>query len=98
MIGNHQMSAAPSRGPEAYAHRRSWKLARFILAGLLFAALPGEVSNQILIHRSVHGLFVTLANYTWFLAIAYGVSRGLERRLPTRFAARLCYFLLYGCI
>ncbi len=69
-----------------------------MLVGLVFAALPGEVSNQVLVHRSVRGFAITMANYVWFLALTYAVSRWLERRLRDRYVARLRYFLLYGFI
>jgi len=74
------------------------KLGVFIAIGLIFAAFPGEISNQLLVHRTVHGFVFTLLNYIWFLAIAYYIRAALERRLKSKLRARLIYFLLYGYI
>lgn len=76
-----------------------WKhLLRFIGIGLLFATFPGEISNQLLIHRDPHAFVVTLLNYVWFLALAYRVSRRLEQRHGSRWKGRLRFYLIYGCV
>jgi len=70
----------------------------FILIGLLFAAFPGEISNQLLIHQSVRGFGITMLSYVWFLALGFGVGTLMDRAFRSKFAARSIYFLLYGYV
>ncbi len=74
------------------------KVIKFILVGLLVSAFPGEISNQLLMHQSVRGFWITMFRYVWFLALGYGVGKLFDRTFKTRYASRLAYFFFYGCV
>jgi hypothetical protein len=74
------------------------RLLLFIIIGLIYAAFPGEISNQLLVRRTPHGFVVTMLNYVWFLALGYSLRGVFERRCKTRYAARLRYYLFYGFV
>ena len=74
------------------------KFIKFILIGLVVSAFPGEISNQLLIHQSLRGFGTTLFSYVWFLALGFAVGRLFDRTFKTRYASRLIYFLVYGCV
>lgn len=69
-------------------------LVKFILFGLLFSAYPGEIANQIIVHRTLQGFAGTMAIYMVLLTLGYWINKLFQRKLiPT-----LLYFVLFGVI
>ena len=73
-------------------------IALFILVGLIFAAFPGEISNQLLVRRTTHGFVVTMLNYIWFLALGFQIRRSLLSRSKSPAIALRRYYLFYGLL
>ncbi len=70
------------------------RLSKFILIGLLFAAYPGEIANQLIVHKTVWGFISTMIYYVVLLDIGYFINKLFKRKLvPT-----LLYFILFGII
>ena len=66
----------------------------FITIGLLFAAIPGEIANQLIVHRSLTGFASTMVIYVFFLGFGYFISKIFKRKvIPT-----LLYFVLFGIL
>lgn len=67
---------------------------KFILIGLLFASFPGEIANQLIVHKTLSGFAGTIAIYIVLLGIGYVINKLFKRKLvPT-----LLYFILFGII
>lgn len=67
---------------------------KFILVGLLFASFPGEIANQLIVHKTLSGFAETIAIYIVLLSTGYFISKLFKRKLiPT-----LLYFILFGII
>lgn len=67
---------------------------KFILVGLLFASFPGEIANQLIVHKTLSGFIKTIAIYSVLLGIGYFISKLFKRKLvPT-----LLYFIVFGII
>ena len=69
-------------------------LLKFILIGLLFAAFPGEIANQIIVHKTLWGFASTMLIYSVLLFFGYFISKLFKRKL----ALTLLYFVLFGII
>ena len=50
-------------------------LFKFIGIGLLFAAFPGEIANQLIVHKTLSGFVGTMAIYIVLLSIGYFISK-----------------------
>lgn len=67
---------------------------KFVTVGLLFAAFPGEIANQLIVHRSLTGFASTMATYVFLLGFGYFISKIFRRKvIPT-----LLYFVLFGIL
>ncbi len=70
------------------------KILKFIIVGLLFGIFPGEIANQIIVHKNIGGFPIMVFFYIILLAFGYFINKFLKKKLfPT-----LLYFILFGII
>lgn len=67
---------------------------KFVSIGLLFAAFPGEIANQLIVHRSLTGFASTMIIYVFLLGFGFFINKIFKKKfIPT-----LLYFILFGII
>ena len=67
---------------------------KFVTIGLLFAAIPGEIANQLIVHRSLDGFASTMIIYVFLLGFGFFVNKIFKRNV----IQTLLYFVLFGIL
>ncbi len=67
---------------------------KFVTIGLLFAAIPGEIANQLIVHRSLTGFASTMIIYVFFFSFGFFINKLFK----PKFIPTLLYFVLFGIL